>query len=100
VRLIGFGVGALGDNVPRPRQLDLFDLSSGAPSAPSAATELRRGRQSKLEHAADGIRRTFGSKSLRRARTLPPPPPRAKNAKRPPRGSGVENKHGPGPQMV
>ena len=83
VRLVGFGVGALGEDLPRPRQLDLFDLSTGAPAAPSAATELRRGKQSKLEHAADGIRRAFGKKSLRRARTLPPPPPRAKTPKRP-----------------
>ena len=66
--------------------------SSGTPAPPSPATEMRRGRQSRLEHAADGIRHAFGKQSLRRARTLPPPPPRAKSAKRPFRGGGGENK--------
>ncbi|MBR3582250.1 MAG: DNA polymerase IV [Kiritimatiellae bacterium] len=77
VRLIGFGVGDLGSDAPRPRQLDLFDPATGAPAAPSSATEARRGKQARLARTADGIRERFGRKSLRRARTLPPPPPRA-----------------------
>ena len=84
VRLIGFGVGDLGEDTPRPRQLDLFDFSSGAPAPPAAATEARRGKQAKLARAADGIREQFGKKSLRRARTLPPPPPRATRKPKPP----------------
>ena len=85
VRLIGFGVGELGENTPRPRQLDLFDLATGQPTASFSATDARRGKQAKLARAADGIREQFGKKSLRRARALPPPPPRAsRTPKRPP----------------
>ncbi len=84
VRLIGFGVGDLGSDAPRPRQLDLFDPATGAPAAPSAATEARRGKQARLARTADGIRERFGRKSLRRARTLPPPPPRAARQPKPP----------------
>ena len=90
VRLIGFGVTGLGEETHKPRQLALFDLSSGEPAAPSKNTEARRGKQAKLARTVDGIRKKYGAKSLRRARTLPPPPPRARKSKRPPSAPGEE----------
>ena len=86
VRLIGFGVTGLGEETHKPRQLALFDLSTGEPATPSENTEARRGKQADLARTVDGIRKKYGAKSLRRARTLPPPPPRARKPLRSPPG--------------
>jgi DNA polymerase-4 len=88
VRLIGFGVGGLREDAPKPRQLALFDLATGEPAAPSENTEARHGKQAELARTVDGIRKKYGAKSLRRARTLPPPPPRARKSRRPPSAPG------------
>jgi nucleotidyltransferase/DNA polymerase involved in DNA repair len=61
VRLIGFGVSGLtGTDAPQTNQLNLFEM-------PDTALHEKRSR---LSHAADRIKNTFGKNSLRRGSDL------------------------------
>lgn len=68
VRLIGFGVTALEDAEPRPRQLDLFD----AIQTTSSTVKQQRSKKARLERTVDCIRDTYGPRSIRPARAIPP----------------------------